>query len=192
MPPRWSRKKRRRSRICGLKSKRIGQVLDRTLAWTGEERGKYRYAFFYEELVPRRTSMLQIADRIEALNEEALRRGDVKLGDLFGRLQFGLLAMIAVTLLGGVDTGRPHHISHLEAGRRSAAAAERKRPFASQLAGAFGAAGAGPGRRAARFVARTARRSGAGVFGGADGSREPAGSGPGAGSASRIWIPSAP
>ena len=78
------------------------QVLDRTLAWTGEERGKYRDAFFYQELVPRRTSMLQIADRIEALNEEALRRGDVKLGDLFGRLQFGLLAMIAVTLLGGV------------------------------------------------------------------------------------------
>jgi signal transduction histidine kinase len=76
-------------------------VLDRTLAWTGEERGKFRDAFFYQELVPRRTSMLQIADRIEALNEEALRRGDVKLGDLFGRLQFGLLAMIAVTLLGG-------------------------------------------------------------------------------------------
>jgi len=78
------------------------KVLDRTLEWTGDERGKYRDAFFYEELVPRRTSMLQIADRIEALNEEALRRGDVKLGDLFGRLQFGLLAMIAVTLLGGV------------------------------------------------------------------------------------------
>jgi signal transduction histidine kinase len=77
------------------------KVLDRTLAWTGQERGKYRDAFFYEELVPRRTSMLEIADRIEALNEEALRRGDVKLGDLFGRLQFGLLAMIAVTLLGG-------------------------------------------------------------------------------------------
>jgi signal transduction histidine kinase len=76
-------------------------VLDRTLAWTGEEREKYRDAFFYEELVPRRTSMLQIADRIEALNEEALRRGDVKLGELFGRLQLGLLAMIAVTLLGG-------------------------------------------------------------------------------------------
>jgi signal transduction histidine kinase len=78
------------------------KVLDRTLAWTGEEREKYRDAFFYEELVPRRTSMLQIADRIESLNEEALRRGDVKLGDLFGRLQFGLLAMIAVTLVGGI------------------------------------------------------------------------------------------
>jgi signal transduction histidine kinase len=78
------------------------KVLDRTLAWTGEERGKFRNAFFYEDLVPRRTSMLQIADRIEALNEEALRRGDMKLGDLFGRLQLGLLAMIALTLLGGV------------------------------------------------------------------------------------------
>jgi signal transduction histidine kinase len=77
------------------------KVLDRTLEWNGEERGKYRDAFFYQELVPRRTSMLQIADRIEALNEEALRRGDMKLGDLFGRLQFGLLAMIGVTLLGG-------------------------------------------------------------------------------------------
>jgi signal transduction histidine kinase len=78
------------------------KVLDRTLAWTGEERGKYRDAFFYQELVPRRTSMLQIADRIEALNDEALRRGDVTLGELFGRLQLGLLAMVAVTLLGGV------------------------------------------------------------------------------------------
>jgi signal transduction histidine kinase len=92
-------------------------VLDRTLAWTGEERGKYRDAFFYEELVPRRTSMLQIADRIEALNEEALRRGDVKLGELFGRLQLGLLAMIAVTLLGGATLAAltTFHILKLEA-----------------------------------------------------------------------------
>src|SRR5271163_3084247 len=59
------------------------KVLDSTFSWSAEERSKFRYAFFYEELVPRRTSMLQIADRIETLNEEALRRGDVKLGDLF-------------------------------------------------------------------------------------------------------------
>ena len=77
------------------------KVLDRTFAWTEEERNKYRYAFFYEEMVPRRTSMLQIADRIATLNEEALKRGDIQLGSLFGRLQFGLVAMIVVTLLGG-------------------------------------------------------------------------------------------
>lgn len=77
------------------------KVLDRTLAWTGRQREKNRGEFFYEELVPRRTSMLQIADQIEAINDEALRRGDAKLGDLFDRLQFGLVAMLALTLLGG-------------------------------------------------------------------------------------------
>jgi signal transduction histidine kinase len=77
------------------------KVLDRTFAWTADERSKYRDAFFYQELVPRRTSMLQIADRIEALNEEALKRGDDKLGAVFARLQLGLMAMIALTLLGG-------------------------------------------------------------------------------------------
>ncbi len=76
-------------------------VLDRTFGWTPEERRRYRYAFFYEELLPRRTSMLQIADRVAALNDEELKRGDAKLGALFGRLQLGLMAMIAVTLLGG-------------------------------------------------------------------------------------------
>jgi signal transduction histidine kinase len=45
--------------------------------------------------------MLQIADRIAALNEDALKRGDSQLGALFGRLQLGLVAMIVITLLGG-------------------------------------------------------------------------------------------
>jgi signal transduction histidine kinase len=77
------------------------KVLDRTFAWTPEERNKFRDAFFYQELVPRRTSMLQIADRIEALNDDALKRGDERLGSVFARLQLGLSAMIAITLLGG-------------------------------------------------------------------------------------------
>jgi signal transduction histidine kinase len=77
------------------------KVLDRTFAWSTEERNKYRDAFFYQELVPRRTSMLQIADRIEALNEDALKRGNEKLGAVFARLQLGLMGMIAITLLGG-------------------------------------------------------------------------------------------
>lgn len=77
------------------------KVLDRTFSWSADERSKYRYAFFYEELVPRRTSMLQIADRIETLNEDALRRGNGKLAALFGRLQLGLFSMIATTLVGG-------------------------------------------------------------------------------------------
>lgn len=79
------------------------KVLNGTFAWTSDERNKYRFAFFYEEMVPRRTSMLQIADRIAALNEDALKRGDTQLGALFGRLQLGLVAMIVITLLGGAS-----------------------------------------------------------------------------------------
>ena len=79
------------------------KVLDRTFAWSSDERNKYRFAFFYEEMVPRRTSMLQIADRIAALNEDELKRGDNQLGALFRRLQLGLVGMIVVTLLGGTS-----------------------------------------------------------------------------------------
>src|SRR5579884_3181216 len=69
--------------------------------WSTQERDKYRYQFFYAELVPRRTSMLQIADRVGQLNEQTLQRGDQRLAGLVERLQFGLLIMTGVTLLGG-------------------------------------------------------------------------------------------
>lgn len=92
------------------------KVLDHTFSWTPEERAKNRYAFFYEELVPRRTSMLQIADRVASLNEDALRHGDDTLGALFGRLQLGLVAIIVVTLLGGAALAglTTFHILRLE------------------------------------------------------------------------------
>lgn len=77
------------------------RVLGGIFAWTADERDKYRYQFFYTELVPRRTSMLQIADRVGQLNEQTLQRGDQRLAGLVGRLQLGLLIMTGVTLLGG-------------------------------------------------------------------------------------------
>jgi len=93
------------------------KVLAQTFGWSAPERSKARYAFFYEELVPRRTSMLQIADRVAALNEDALKRGDDALGALFGRLQLGLVAMIVLTLLGGATLAgfTIFHILRLEA-----------------------------------------------------------------------------
>jgi len=78
------------------------QVLSRTFAWTDAERKKYRYQFFYSELIPRRTAMLQIADRVGQLNERGLLRGDEQLARLFERLRLGLLGMIVLTLLGGL------------------------------------------------------------------------------------------
>jgi signal transduction histidine kinase len=77
------------------------KVLGGIFAWSTEERDKYRYQFFYTELMPRRTSMLQIADRVGQLNEQTLERGDQRLAGLVERFQFGLLVMTGVTLLGG-------------------------------------------------------------------------------------------
>jgi signal transduction histidine kinase len=77
------------------------KVLNQTFAWSADEREKYRYQFFYSELIPRRTTMLQIADRVGKLNEEGLQRGDQKLAGLFERLRLGLVGMIVVTLMGG-------------------------------------------------------------------------------------------
>jgi signal transduction histidine kinase len=77
------------------------KILNRTFSWTTQERDRYRYQFFYTELIPRRTSMLQIADRVGQLNERAFQSGDRRLAGLFARLRLGLIAMLAVTLLGG-------------------------------------------------------------------------------------------
>jgi signal transduction histidine kinase len=76
-------------------------VLSRTFAWTEEERAKYRYQFFYSELIPRRTAMLQIADRVGQLNERSLQQGDQQLAGFFERLRLGLIGMIVLTLIGG-------------------------------------------------------------------------------------------
>jgi signal transduction histidine kinase len=76
-------------------------VLDSTLAWTQEERDRLRYSFFYDELVPRRTTMLQIADRIATVNELGLARAEDQLAGSSERLRRSLMLTFAITLIGG-------------------------------------------------------------------------------------------
>jgi signal transduction histidine kinase len=78
------------------------QVLDRTFSWTDAERKQYRYQFFYSELIPRRTNMLQIADRVGQLNEQGLMRGDHQFAGRFEQLRFGLIGITVLTLIGGL------------------------------------------------------------------------------------------
>jgi signal transduction histidine kinase len=78
------------------------RVLDGTLAWTPEERTRLRYSFFYDELVPRRTTMLQIADRIAAVNERGLSRAEDELAASSDRLRRSLMLTFAITLAGGL------------------------------------------------------------------------------------------
>ncbi len=78
------------------------RVLDATLAWSPAQRNRLRSAFFYNELVPRRTSMLQIADRIAAVNEQGLDGAEEQLAKSAAGLRRSLILTFALTLAGGL------------------------------------------------------------------------------------------
>ncbi|MEO8598096.1 MAG: ATP-binding protein [Candidatus Solibacter sp.] len=78
------------------------QVLDATVAWSPEERSRLRFSFFYEELVPRRTAMLQVADRIAAVNQRGLRRSEERSAASADSLRRYLTWTFAGTLGGGL------------------------------------------------------------------------------------------
>lgn len=59
-------------------------------------------SYTYSELVQRRTTMLAIADRIAAINDQELRTSKKELDDAFRRFRFRLIVMFAVTLSAGL------------------------------------------------------------------------------------------
>jgi signal transduction histidine kinase len=76
----------------------LGSIAD----WTPEERQRRRDSFFYDELVPRRNAMLQIADRIALANEHAFDRAEGELNASSHHLRQSLIATFAITLFGGL------------------------------------------------------------------------------------------
>ncbi len=77
-------------------------MLDATVGWTPQERDRLRFSFFYNELVPRRTAMLQIADRIALVNERGLTRSEEQSAAAAGNLRRYLMWTFAGTLGGGL------------------------------------------------------------------------------------------
>jgi signal transduction histidine kinase len=78
------------------------RVLDGMMAWTPAERAKLRESFFYDELVPRRNAMLQIADRIAVANERGLGRSEDQLAAASDGLRRSLITTFSITLGGGL------------------------------------------------------------------------------------------
>jgi len=78
------------------------KILDRTISWTPEQRNRLRDAFFYDELVPRRNAMLQIADRIAIANERGLARAEEQITASTNGQRRSLVVVFGVTLLGGI------------------------------------------------------------------------------------------
>src|ERR1039457_345386 len=62
-------------------------VLEPTFEWTAGVRQRGGYAFLRDEVFPRRTSMLAIADQIGRLNEAQLNSGKVAVQGAFGQFQ---------------------------------------------------------------------------------------------------------
>jgi signal transduction histidine kinase len=78
------------------------RVLDATVGWSPRERNRLRFSFFYNELVPRRTAMLEIADRIAAVNEQGLTRSEERAAASADSLRRSLMWTFAGTLAGGL------------------------------------------------------------------------------------------
>ncbi len=78
------------------------RVLDRAFDWTPQQRNARRDAFFYEELVPRRTAMLQVADRVANVNEIELMRGENGFSRDFERFRWASIMTLSITLIGGL------------------------------------------------------------------------------------------
>jgi signal transduction histidine kinase len=76
--------------------------LDPVLKWSQAERQQRGYAFLRDEVYPRRTTMLSIADQIDYLNERQLNDGGRQVSNLFSDFRRSLAAALAVTLCLGL------------------------------------------------------------------------------------------
>ena len=78
------------------------QVFRTAFQWTPRERERLRGAFFNEQVVPRRITMLQIADRIAEINELGLNRAEERLAASAESLRLSLYVTFGIALLGGM------------------------------------------------------------------------------------------
>ena len=75
------------------------KVLDLMFEPDPQVRRQRGSAYFYNQLVLRRTAMLDLADRIARWNEHEITAGDERLGNMFDAFRFRLI--LALTLAGG-------------------------------------------------------------------------------------------
>ncbi len=78
------------------------RILRSTFEWNGKERGRRSYTFFYEQLAPRRLTMLRIADSIELINQRGLTRAEERFAISAGKLRWSLVATFGIALAGGL------------------------------------------------------------------------------------------
>jgi signal transduction histidine kinase len=74
------------------------RILEPTFEWTAEQRQRAGYAFLRDEVFPRRTSMLAIADQIGRFNEAQLDSGKVAVQRGFRQFRSRLMVTVVLTI----------------------------------------------------------------------------------------------
>jgi signal transduction histidine kinase len=76
------------------------KVLDLMFHLGSDQKKRASYPYFYKDLVQRRVTMLDLADRIANVNDRELASGDEKSAEIFDRFWRRLIAVLGVTLGG--------------------------------------------------------------------------------------------
>ena len=92
------------------------RTLDPVLTWDARERHKEGYRFLHDEVLPRRSSTLSIADTIASVNQQQLVERDHRLFEMFSGLRNKLLIALAAMFLCGLALAfaTAFHILRLE------------------------------------------------------------------------------
>ena len=77
------------------------RTLDPVLNWTTSQRHTNGYRFLRDEVLPRRSSMLRIADTIAAMNQQQLVERDQRLGRMFAGFRYESLGAVVAMFLCG-------------------------------------------------------------------------------------------
>lgn len=78
------------------------KMLEPVLLWNTAQRRDHGYAFLRDEVFPRRTAMLNIADQIARINESQLTAGKEKVGRMFAEFRRRLIITIGLTMAVGL------------------------------------------------------------------------------------------
>jgi len=81
---------------------RFWDALEPVLDWSAEERRARGYAFLNDEVYPRRTSMLRLADALSERNEKQLHEGGERIAAMFADFRLRLIAVLGISLVLGV------------------------------------------------------------------------------------------
>ncbi len=75
--------------------------LDPVLTWSPAQRRELGYSFMKHSLLPRRTEMVGLTDRLSELNQKQLEAGNRQVKELFTSFQQTLLVIMILSLLSG-------------------------------------------------------------------------------------------